>query len=110
MPEHLRLQDPLRPGGRRQGAGAPPLVPRNPRKHGAALKREFETSALRPRNPVVDGVDPNLVFKIAGRSRITDQTWAGRGLTLLGESEDWTYFVLSPLELPDQLRRELDAY
>jgi hypothetical protein len=110
MPPHLPLQEPFDPGQRRQGSGAPPAKSRNPRRHGQALQREFQRAAEQARPRVLEGIDPDLVFKVAGTSRIDESTWARRGLQLLSESQEWTYFVLSPAELPAALQRELAAY
>ncbi len=41
------------------------------------------------------GVDPSLVFKIRAESRPAEGALEGRGLNVLGESVDYTYFVLA---------------
>jgi hypothetical protein len=41
------------------------------------------------------GVDPDLVFKVRATSRPEDSGFEGRGLEILGETVDYTYFVLS---------------
>lgn len=41
------------------------------------------------------GVDPKLVFKIRAVSRPVDTAFEGRGLQLLGETVDYTYFVMA---------------
>ncbi|MGL5823317.1 MAG: S8 family serine peptidase [Nocardioides sp.] len=41
------------------------------------------------------GVDPDFVFKIRAGSRPQDSAFEGRGLQILGETVDYTYFVLS---------------
>ncbi|MDO8731921.1 MAG: S8 family peptidase [Actinomycetota bacterium] len=41
------------------------------------------------------GVDPDLVFKIRAGSRPDDSAFEGRGLQVLGETVNYTYFVLS---------------
>lgn len=49
--------------------------------------------SARPR-VVVEGVDPRAVFKMRAATRLSVEA---RGLTLLGDTTDWTYFVV-PLE------------
>lgn len=41
------------------------------------------------------GVDPDLVFKIRAGARPEDSAFEGRGLQVLGETVNFTYFVLS---------------
>jgi hypothetical protein len=97
---------------RRQGpAGGPGSTPRNPRQHGQRLRRELDRAIERARPiRVVEGVDPGLVFKVQAKGRITDDTWTARGLAFLGETGDWTYFVLSREDAPDQLLEQLSNY
>jgi hypothetical protein len=55
-----------------------------------------------------NGVDPDLVFKIRATARPVDSAFEGRGLQILGETADYTYFVLSGddgNELDDALGR-----
>ncbi len=59
---------------------------------------------------VIEGVDPGLVFKVRASGRITDETWSHRGVALLGDTDDWTYFVLSEDEVPERLVAELRRY
>ncbi|MBY4110005.1 S8 family peptidase [Rhodococcus fascians] len=40
-------------------------------------------------------MDPNLVFKIKAQARPDDSSFEGRGLQVLGETVDFTYFVLA---------------
>jgi hypothetical protein len=67
------------------------------------------SAALAVPRPSVDGVDPDTVFKIAATTRITDESLAARELTLLGESENYTYFVLTSDEA-SRLRGALARY
>lgn len=112
MPDHLLLPERIALGSRRQGGGGGPgTPPRNPHRHGGALKDQLGRALdrLRPIR-VIEGVDPARVFKITARGRIVDQTWSAKDLQFLGETADWTYFVLSPGQQPDRLIAQLDSY
>lgn len=108
MPEHLPLPARVELTSRRAGGGGGPTPPRNPRQHGRNLQGGLDAAVAVPR-PSVEGVDPDLVFKLAATTRISDETLAARELTLLGESEDYTYFVLSSDEAV-RLRQALAQY
>src|ERR1700680_4199241 len=96
MAEHLLLPDRIALTSGRQGGGTPRAPSCNPRRHAERLTREVaDTVALAPRIRVVEGVDPGLVFKIRATQRITDEALGSRGLTFLGETADYTYFVFS---------------
>ncbi len=93
MPEHLLLPNPRQLQSRRTspaGGGSPT---RQRGQHGSHLRRQLET-ARAPRQ-LNAGVDPDLVFKIQAGSRPEDSAFEGRGLQILGETVDYTYFVLS---------------
>ncbi len=112
MADHLLLPTPTVLDSRRQGpAGGPGSTARNPRQHGQRLQRELERAIERARPiRVVEGVDPGLVFKVQAKGRITDDTWTARGLAFLGETGDWTYFVVSREDAPEQLLEQLSNY
>lgn len=112
MAEHLLLPDRIALSSRRQGpAGGPGSPERNPRRHGRRLQREIEEAVAEARPiTVIEGVDPGLVFKVRASGRITDETWEHRRIALLGDTEDWTYFVLSEDAVPGQLLAELRRY
>src|SRR5918994_1570309 len=112
MPDHLLLPERVPLESRRQGPGGGPGTPsRNPRQHGRQLEDRLGTAIERSRPiRVIEGIDPAQVFKISARGRVTDQTFAGKGLEFLGETADWTYFVLSVGEQPDKLIEDLRAY
>lgn len=114
VPDHLLLPERIPLESRRQGGGGGPgSQPRNPRRHGGQLKQRLGRALerLRPIR-VVEGIDPARVFKVRVRAsaRITDATWTGKDLQFLGETEDWTYFVLSAGERPERLLQQLDVY
>lgn len=93
MPEHLLLPNPRPLQSRRSspaGGGSPN---RQRGEHGSRLRQQLET-ARAPRQ-LNAGVDPDLVFKIKAGSRPEDSAFEGRGLQVLGETVDYTYFVLS---------------
>lgn len=112
MPDHLLLPERISLGSRRQrGAGGPGTPSRNPRRHGTDLKDQIGRALdrLRPIR-VIEGVDPARVFKITAKGRVVDQTWSAKELHFLGETSEWTYFVLSPGEQPERLIEQLDNY
>jgi hypothetical protein len=71
--------------------GGSPNRPRG--QHGGHLRQQLRT-ARAPRQ-LNAGVDPDLVFKIKAGARPEDSAFEGRGLQVLGESIDYTYFVLA---------------
>ena len=93
MPEHLLLPNP-RPVRSRRASGAGGGTPQRQRgEHGRHLRRQLDVSRA-PRQ-LNAGVDPDMVFKIIAGSRPEDSSFEGRGLQILGETVDYTYFVLS---------------
>jgi hypothetical protein len=94
MPQHLILPDPRRlPSRRASGAGGG--GPQRQRgEHGRHLRQQLQSIVQAP-SRLDQGVDPALVFKIRAASRPTDTAFDGRGLQLLGETVDYTYFVLA---------------
>lgn len=106
MPEHLLLPNPRQLESRRTSPAGGGTPTRQPGQHGPHLRRQLET-ARAPRQ-LNAGVDPDLVFKIRAGSRPEDSAFEGRGLQVLGETVDYTYFVLSSdhgASLEDALRR-----
>ena len=93
MPDHLLLPEPRRLPSRRAGGsgGGGPVRQRS--SHGAALGAQLQT--VRAPRRLDRGIDPKLVFKIRAGSRPTDSAFEGRGLQVLSESVDYTYFVLA---------------
>lgn len=94
MADHLLLPDPRRLPSRRasgSGGGGPD---RQWGRHGNHLKTQL-TQVVRAPRRIDQGVDPGLVFKIRAASRPTDSGFEGRGLQILGETVDYTYFVMS---------------
>ena len=113
MPDHLLLPERISVPSRRQGGGGGGTPPRNPRRHGGDLERQLQRAVVVGREiRIVEGIDPGLVFKIhaVAGARLDDNDWRRRGLTLLGDTEDWTYFVLSSQDEPTQLTSELGEY
>jgi len=109
--DHLLLPDRIALTSRRQGGGMPRTPTRNPRRHGQRLAQEVaQAVALSTRIRVVECVDPGLVFKLRATGRIADESFASRGLTFLGETRDWTYFVFSDEDVPRRLLDQLASY
>lgn len=94
MPRHLILPDPHSVGSRRTRPGPPNEISRNRRTHGLHLQVGLQQVVRSPRRLDV-GVDPDLVFKIKSQSRPQENMLEGRALDVLGETADFTYFVLS---------------
>ncbi len=87
------------------------MPPRNPRRHGGMLEREFDASVRAARAiTVVEGVDPALVFKVRTSGRVGADDWQRRGLELLTEGADWDYVVLSPGTEAPEIGAELSRY
>lgn len=107
MAEHLLLPDRVVLSSRRAGGGGGGTPPRNPSRHGAKLQAEIR--AVIDESPRVEGVDPDLVFKVRAVGRLDDPTLAARQLQMLGETEDYTYFVLSSDDAR-ALREQLHMY
>jgi hypothetical protein len=111
MADHLPLPAPLQLRSRRQGAGAPPRPQRDAGRHGRKLADELDTAAQAQRPArIIEGVDPALVFKVRAITRIDDAALRNRGLHFLGDTKDWTYFVLLTGDDPSALRAELARY
>lgn len=93
MPEHLLLPNPRQLASRRTSPSGGATPPRQPGQHGAHLRQQLNTA----RAPIQlnAGVDPDLVFKLKAGARPEDSAFEGRGLQILGESADFTYFVLA---------------
>lgn len=94
MPRHLLLPDPHAVGSRRAGGAGSGGVKRDRGSHGAHLQQELQQVVRAPRR-LDAGVDPGLVFKIKSTARPQEGSLEGRGLQVLGETADYTYFVLS---------------
>lgn len=93
MPEHLLLPNPRQLHSRRVSPAGGGTPARQRGEHGSHLRHQLETA----RAPIQlnAGVDPDLVFKIRAQARPEDSAFEGRGLQILGETVDYTYFVLA---------------
>jgi subtilase family protein len=95
MTEHLLLPEPLALPSRRAGGGGGATPQRQRGQHATHLQSQLAaiTSVARRLDR---GVDPTLVFKVRATARPADDAlFARQGLAVLGESADFTYFVLS---------------
>lgn len=110
MADHLELPDPLALQDRRQGSAFGSTEAREPTSHGRALREELDDARDVPLRRVVDGVDPRRVFKVRSTTRITDSELASRDLQLLGDTDDWSYFVVPDEEDATELYRAIEAY
>lgn len=75
----------------RRGGAA---VRRNRPAHGAHLQDELQRVIQAPRR-LDAGIDPDLVFKMRSAGRPQEGAFEGRALQVLGETANYTYFVLS---------------
>ena len=94
MPDHLLLPDPRRVGSRRTSGGGGGAPSRNRPRHGAELQRQLRAIVAAPRR-LDKGVDPHLVFKVRSTGRPQGTGLESRNLQVLGETRDYTYFVLA---------------
>jgi hypothetical protein len=108
MADHLRLPAPRPIASRRAGGGGGASVERVPGPHGRKLKGELAAAASRPRRGT-EGVDPAQVYKLRTVGGISEGTLASSELQWLGNTADWTYFVLAE-EGPEEFERMLDSY
>ena len=94
MPLHPELPPRRVLDSRRTPIASGPPPSRNPRQHGTTLGNQL--TQLRQLKRVTGGVDPDLVFKIqAANTRIADEALIPRGLSPLGETSEYLYFVLA---------------
>lgn len=111
MPDHLLLPAPIRLDSRRAGGGGGKPNHRSPGAHGAKLQNDLDAAigAQRPMR-TIEGVDPALVFKIRATGELKDSTLRSNELQFLGDTADWTYFVLVAGDDPTELRKRLASY
>lgn len=111
MADHLQLPQPIRLESRRAGTGFGERRQRNPGRHGRKLGDDLDRAitAMRPAR-TIEGIDPAYVFKIRAVGRLDDSALHTRGLHWLGDTKDWTYFVLAPGDDPVELRKNLGSY
>ncbi len=111
MPDHLFLPAPVRLESRRAGSGFGARPERTPGAHGRKLTDELD-GAIKAQRPArtIEGVDPSYVFKIRSAGPLQDTALHSSGLQFLGDTTDWTYFVLAPGDDPRELRRNLASY
>lgn len=85
-------------GSRRTGGGGGGGDPRDRPAHGVQLRGQLNDALVAARavpRRAGTGVDPNLVFKLHASRRPSDSGFEGRNLELLGETAEYTYFVLT---------------
>ncbi|MBO9534352.1 MAG: S8 family peptidase [Solirubrobacteraceae bacterium] len=82
-----------------------------PGQHGQRLRKELD-QAIQSTRPArkVDGVDPAYVFKIRSVGKLEESALRTSGLQLLGDTTDWSYFVLAPGDDASTLRGTLGSY
>ncbi|HVC06994.1 MAG TPA: S8 family peptidase [Solirubrobacterales bacterium] len=110
MADHLRLPPPRAIPSRRAGGGGGDVDKKVPGRHGRKLKEDLAAAAAAA-TPVriKDGVNPAQVFKIRTAGGVDDAKLESSEFQWLGNTPDWTYFVLSR-EGPAEFERMLDAY
>lgn len=111
MADHLQLPQPIPLESRRAGTGFGQRTQRNPGRHGGKLNQDLDRAiaAMRP-SRTIEGVDPAYVFKIRAVGPLDDSALRTSHLQWLGDTKDWTYFVLAPGDDPAQLRQNLSDY
>lgn len=111
MADHLLLAQPVRLDSRRAGTGFGERPHRLPGRHGKKLNDELDQAitAMRPAR-TIEGVDPAYVFKIRATGPLQDSALRSSGLQFLGDTKEWTYFVLAPGDDPAELRKHLGEY
>jgi len=93
VPNHLNLPDPIRTPTRRAGGGGGGRPVRDSRAdHARTLTQGLEAIPIRPDE--LDNIDPDMVFKFRAGTRLADAALESQGIEVLGEDEEWTYFVL----------------
>ena len=76
-------------------------------RHGGQLKKEFGAATSATPRVIVEGVDPRRVFKVRATTRLNV---GPRGLVFLGDTADWTYFVMPRDEDGAAFGDQLDHY
>jgi hypothetical protein len=111
MADHLQLPQPIRLESRRAGTGFGQRTNRNPGRHGKKLDEDLTRAiaAMRPAR-AIEGVDPAYVFKVRALGLLTESALRSSDLQCLGDTKDWTYFVLAPGDDPAELRKNLESY
>lgn len=110
MADHLRLPPPWAIPSRRAGGGGGETDKKVPGRHGRKLKEDLAVATVAS-IPVRtrEGVNPAQVFKIRTAGGVDDAKLESSEFQWLGNTPDWTYFVLSR-EGPAEFERMLDAY
>jgi Subtilase family len=111
MADHLLLPAPVRLDSRRAGHGRGSTQQRSPGAHGGKLTQELDAAvaAQRPAR-TIEGVDPACVFKLRATGELKETALTTNELQFLGDTVEWTYFVLAPGEDPTELRARLGSY
>jgi hypothetical protein len=111
MADHLLLPVPVRLDSRRAGGGGGKTHQRLPGAHGEKLKQELDAAiaAQRPAR-TIEGVDPACVFKLRATGELKETALATNQLQFLGDTAEWTYFVLASGEDPTELHERLGSY
>jgi hypothetical protein len=111
MPDHLLLPAPVGLESRRVAGGRGKTHHRSPGSHGGKLTQELDAAveAQRPTR-TIEGVDPACVFKLRATGELKESALRTNDLQFLGDTAEWTYFVLVPGEDPPKLRERLGKY
>ncbi len=112
MADHL----PLPPGRALESRRAPNAPIRGSRardrsEHAAGLKGSLhDISELAGVDDEDEAIDPRLVLKIRGATRISEGPFSRMEFQVLGEGDDWTYAVLTGRQSRNLFRQLLDEY
>lgn len=109
MPEHLSLPEPRHLDSRRSSGGGSNQDQNRPERgsHGRRLNRELGAALSATPRVIVEGVDPRTVFKVKANTRLDIEP---RGLQFLGDTADWSYFVVPVDENATKFREDLNEY
>ena len=110
MSDHLQLPQPTTLESHRANTGFDERPARNPGQHGSKLTNDLNRAITKMRLArTIEGVDPGYVFKIRAAGPLRASALQGSDLQWLGDTKDWTYFVLAPAD-PKELRQNLAIY
>ena len=86
--DHLPLRR-LEGALERRQHGFGKVVPRDAKKHGAALQKAIETAVAKQKaKPAIVDINPALILKIQTTGGIAEDTWEALGLTLLSDEDN----------------------
>ncbi len=95
MPDPLPLPPPVPVESRRRLGGQREPVPVDRRTHGRELQNSLDAAESIAGAASDEDDDAPIVLKLAGNTRLETGPFRGLHLEALGETPDWTYYVLT---------------